>query len=91
MSFTHNPFNPRTNFDKKTGGQVEINQGEKHAGLKKSIEYMQEEYADLLLIKYLGIQGRSFMTRYRWPKLLECVTRIHGHRHLYEDSKGRSF
>jgi hypothetical protein len=89
--YTHNPFNPRTNLSKKTGGQNELVTGIKHEGLQKSVAIMQEQYGDMLNIKYVGLPGKSISTRYKWGALLNCVYAKHGNRHLYKDSKGKEF
>lgn len=91
LDYTHNPFIARTNTENKAveGGQEEQIGEEKHAGLKKAIEYMQEHHSDVMMIKYMGLSGRSFMTRYDWNRLLEFPTKRFGKVLGYADSKGR--
>lgn len=91
IRYTHNPFVARTNVEGKqtSGGQEEGVGEERHAGLKKAIEFMNANYSDLVSIKYLGIKERTFSTRYNWNNLMKGVVKRFGLVLDYEDSKGR--
>lgn len=89
ISLAHNPFMSRNNDQTKQGGQDEgLGDEEKHAGLKKAIDYMNSRHQDLVTMKYLGIKGRSFQTRYNWDAMIQLA--IQSGRTLgYEDQRGR--
>jgi hypothetical protein len=89
IGICHNPFIARTNVEGKQGGQQETHGGDKHAGLKAGIEEMNRRHSDIVTLKYMGLHGRSFMSRYKWPIMLKCVTDRFGYALDYEDSKGR--
>lgn len=89
LDLAHNPFMSRTNDATKKGGQPEeLEATDKHAGLKKAIDYMNEHHPDVVKMKYLGQHGRSFMTRYNWDAMIKCVLEKK-HYLGYEDQKGR--
>jgi len=89
IDLAHNPFISRTNVSSKIGGQNEEHEGDIHSGLKAGIEEMNLRHGDIVNLKYLGIRGRSFTSRYNWPRMIEYVDRRFGKILGYADSKGR--
>lgn len=88
ISYAHNVFIPRTS-KKKYGGQEEkVGETDQYEDLKKSIDFMNKRHSDVVWMKFLGLKGRSFQTRYNWETMLQYA--ILAKNCLgYKDARGR--